>query len=71
MDKGEATPIKVWDSKFNYFLKIHAEQTFWLLLWVYDHHQKINISHNMFKKMTISATLDLNVFVGATEGTCD
>jgi hypothetical protein len=37
MGKGEATPIKVWDSKFNknimvYFLKIHAEQTFGLPL---------------------------------------
>jgi hypothetical protein len=42
------------------FKKFMITDTFWSLLWVYDCHQKI-MSYNVVKKMTKSATPDLNI----------
>ncbi len=40
----------------------YSTDMFWSLLWVHDHHQRI-ISYNVIKKMTYSATPDLNVLL--------
>jgi hypothetical protein len=38
---------------------MHVQEKFWSLLWAFDHHWKIT-SYNVGKKMTISASADLN-----------